>query len=145
MFSEGHVTPFGVPPPWSLSAWLDVRRRRDCSQDSGPFFWQRLLRVDPHKGHLGHRQTAMSGALCLYLFHRRLQQATCLPFRCQGHLMSRQDSELVGDHCPLLFPSQTSNNSTSRHLKGSLSVDYELSYFLEAALQSAYVKNLKKG
>lgn len=40
---------------------------------------------------------------------------------------------------------KTSNNSTSRHLKGSLSVDYELSYFLEAALQSAYVKNLKKG
>ncbi|XP_028620915.1 tetratricopeptide repeat protein 7A [Grammomys surdaster] len=40
---------------------------------------------------------------------------------------------------------KTSNNSTSRHLKGFLSVDYELSYFLEAALQSAYVKNLKKG
>ncbi|XP_006524265.1 tetratricopeptide repeat protein 7A isoform X3 [Mus musculus] len=40
---------------------------------------------------------------------------------------------------------KTSNNSTSRHLKGSLSPDYELSYFLEAALQSAYVKNLKKG
>ncbi|XP_052602463.1 tetratricopeptide repeat protein 7A isoform X1 [Peromyscus californicus insignis] len=40
---------------------------------------------------------------------------------------------------------KTSNNSTSRHLKGSPSVDYELTYFLEAALQSAYVKNLKKG
>ncbi|XP_021073379.1 tetratricopeptide repeat protein 7A isoform X2 [Mus pahari] len=40
---------------------------------------------------------------------------------------------------------KTSNNSTSRHLKGGLSADYELSYFLEAALQSAYVKNLKKG
>nr|XP_048272261.1 tetratricopeptide repeat protein 7A isoform X2 [Myodes glareolus] len=40
---------------------------------------------------------------------------------------------------------KTSNNSASRHLKGSPSVDYELTYFLEAALQSAYVKNLKKG
>uniref|UniRef100_A0A8C6WB20 Tetratricopeptide repeat domain 7 n=1 Tax=Nannospalax galili TaxID=1026970 RepID=A0A8C6WB20_NANGA len=40
---------------------------------------------------------------------------------------------------------KTSNNSTSRHLKGSPPVDYELTYFLEAALQSAYVKNLKKG
>lgn len=37
------------------------------------------------------------------------------------------------------------NNSTSRHLKGSHPVDYELTYFLEAALQSAYVTNLKKG
>ncbi|XP_075811713.1 tetratricopeptide repeat protein 7A isoform X6 [Microtus pennsylvanicus] len=40
---------------------------------------------------------------------------------------------------------KTSNNSASRHLKGSPSADYELTYFLEAALQSAYVKNLKKG
>ncbi|XP_069881637.1 tetratricopeptide repeat protein 7A [Dipodomys merriami] len=40
---------------------------------------------------------------------------------------------------------KTTNNSTSRHLKGSPPVDYELSYFLEAALQSAFVKNLKKG
>ncbi|XP_053446187.1 tetratricopeptide repeat protein 7A isoform X1 [Nycticebus coucang] len=40
---------------------------------------------------------------------------------------------------------KTGNNSTSRHLKGSHVVDYELTYFLEAALQSAYVKNLKKG
>ncbi|XP_073069607.1 tetratricopeptide repeat protein 7A isoform X2 [Manis javanica] len=37
------------------------------------------------------------------------------------------------------------NNTTSRQLKGSNPVDYELSYFLEAALQSAYVTNLKKG
>ncbi|KAK2507977.1 hypothetical protein MC885_006068, partial [Smutsia gigantea] len=37
------------------------------------------------------------------------------------------------------------NNTTSRHLKGSNPADYELSYFLEAALQSAYVTNLKKG
>ncbi|XP_034514977.1 tetratricopeptide repeat protein 7A [Ailuropoda melanoleuca] len=37
------------------------------------------------------------------------------------------------------------NNTTSRHLKGSHPVDYELTYFLEAALQSAYVTNLKKG
>uniref|UniRef100_A0A2K6U284 Tetratricopeptide repeat domain 7A n=1 Tax=Saimiri boliviensis boliviensis TaxID=39432 RepID=A0A2K6U284_SAIBB len=40
---------------------------------------------------------------------------------------------------------KTTNNSTSRHLKGFHPVDYELTYFLEAALQSAYVKNLKKG
>ncbi|XP_069351034.1 tetratricopeptide repeat protein 7A isoform X1 [Eulemur rufifrons] len=40
---------------------------------------------------------------------------------------------------------KTTNNITSRHLKGSHPVDYELTYFLEAALQSAYVKNLKKG
>ncbi|XP_062933949.1 tetratricopeptide repeat protein 7A isoform X2 [Cynocephalus volans] len=40
---------------------------------------------------------------------------------------------------------KATNNSTSRHLKGSQPADYELSYFLEAALQSAYVKNLKKG
>uniref|UniRef100_G3T121 Tetratricopeptide repeat protein 7A n=1 Tax=Loxodonta africana TaxID=9785 RepID=G3T121_LOXAF len=40
---------------------------------------------------------------------------------------------------------KTANNTTSRHLKGSHSVDYELTYFLEAALQSAYVTNLKKG
>uniref|UniRef100_A0A2K5IGM5 Tetratricopeptide repeat protein 7A n=1 Tax=Colobus angolensis palliatus TaxID=336983 RepID=A0A2K5IGM5_COLAP len=40
---------------------------------------------------------------------------------------------------------KTANNSTSRHLKGCHPVDYELTYFLEAALQSAYVKNLKKG
>ncbi|XP_023566956.1 tetratricopeptide repeat protein 7A [Octodon degus] len=40
---------------------------------------------------------------------------------------------------------KTTNNSTSRHLKGSHQADYELTYFLEAALQSAYVKNLKKG
>ncbi|XP_058284354.1 tetratricopeptide repeat protein 7A isoform X2 [Hylobates moloch] len=40
---------------------------------------------------------------------------------------------------------KTTNNSTSRHLKGCHLVDYELTYFLEAALQSAYVKNLKKG
>ncbi|XP_027239784.1 tetratricopeptide repeat protein 7A isoform X3 [Cricetulus griseus] len=40
---------------------------------------------------------------------------------------------------------KASNNSASRHLKGSPSADYELTYFLEAALQSAYVKNLKKG
>ncbi|XP_020034876.2 tetratricopeptide repeat protein 7A isoform X1 [Castor canadensis] len=40
---------------------------------------------------------------------------------------------------------KTTNNNTSRHLKGSPPADYELSYFLEAALQSAYVKNLKKG
>uniref|UniRef100_A0A8C9ILG5 Tetratricopeptide repeat domain 7A n=1 Tax=Piliocolobus tephrosceles TaxID=591936 RepID=A0A8C9ILG5_9PRIM len=40
---------------------------------------------------------------------------------------------------------KTTNNSTSRHLKGCHPVDYELTYFLEAALQSAYVKNLKKG
>ncbi|XP_046280685.1 tetratricopeptide repeat protein 7A isoform X3 [Marmota monax] len=40
---------------------------------------------------------------------------------------------------------KTTNNSTSRHLKVSHPVDYELTYFLEAALQSAYVKNLKKG
>lgn len=44
-----------------------------------------------------------------------------------------------------LFPSQVTNNTTSRHLKGSHPVDYELTYFLEAALQSAYVTNLKKG
>lgn len=44
-----------------------------------------------------------------------------------------------------LFPSQVTNNNTSRHLKGSHPVDYELTYFLEAALQSAYVTNLKKG
>ncbi|KAM8785650.1 tetratricopeptide repeat protein 7A isoform 1-T1 [Rhynchonycteris naso] len=37
------------------------------------------------------------------------------------------------------------NNTTSRHLKGAHPVDYELTYFLEAALQSAYVTNLKKG
>ncbi|XP_036781758.2 tetratricopeptide repeat protein 7A isoform X2 [Manis pentadactyla] len=37
------------------------------------------------------------------------------------------------------------NNTTSRQLKGSNPVDYELSYFLEAALQSAYVTNLRKG
>ncbi|KAM5252162.1 tetratricopeptide repeat protein 7A isoform 3-T3 [Hipposideros larvatus] len=37
------------------------------------------------------------------------------------------------------------NNTTSRHLKGFHPVDYELTYFLEAALQSAYVTNLKKG
>ncbi|GAB5569596.1 tetratricopeptide repeat protein 7A isoform X3 [Prionailurus iriomotensis] len=37
------------------------------------------------------------------------------------------------------------NNTTSRRLKGSHPVDYELTYFLEAALQSAYVTNLKKG
>ncbi|XP_054422883.1 tetratricopeptide repeat protein 7A [Pteronotus mesoamericanus] len=37
------------------------------------------------------------------------------------------------------------NNTTSRHLKVSHHVDYELTYFLEAALQSAYVTNLKKG
>ncbi|XP_033694472.1 tetratricopeptide repeat protein 7A isoform X1 [Tursiops truncatus] len=37
------------------------------------------------------------------------------------------------------------SNTTSRHLKGSHPVDYELTYFLEAALQSAYVTNLKKG
>ncbi|KAM7079099.1 tetratricopeptide repeat protein 7A [Molossus nigricans] len=36
-------------------------------------------------------------------------------------------------------------NNTSRHLKGSHPTDYELTYFLEAALQSAYVTNLKKG
>ncbi|XP_012494323.1 PREDICTED: tetratricopeptide repeat protein 7A isoform X2 [Propithecus coquereli] len=40
---------------------------------------------------------------------------------------------------------KTTNNITSRHLKGSHPVDHELTYFLEAALQSAYVKNLKKG
>uniref|UniRef100_A0A2K5NDP7 Tetratricopeptide repeat protein 7A n=1 Tax=Cercocebus atys TaxID=9531 RepID=A0A2K5NDP7_CERAT len=40
---------------------------------------------------------------------------------------------------------KTTNNSTSRHLKGCHPADYELTYFLEAALQSAYVKNLKKG
>ncbi|XP_036922429.1 tetratricopeptide repeat protein 7A isoform X1 [Sturnira hondurensis] len=40
---------------------------------------------------------------------------------------------------------KVTNNTTSRHLKGSHPVDYELTYFLEAALQSAYVTNLKKG
>lgn len=45
----------------------------------------------------------------------------------------------------LRSPSQITNNTTSRHLKGSPPVDYELTYFLEAALQSAYVANLKKG
>uniref|UniRef100_H0VKU5 Tetratricopeptide repeat domain 7A n=1 Tax=Cavia porcellus TaxID=10141 RepID=H0VKU5_CAVPO len=40
---------------------------------------------------------------------------------------------------------KTANNSASRHLKSSHQADYELTYFLEAALQSAYVKNLKKG
>ncbi|XP_045436668.1 tetratricopeptide repeat protein 7A isoform X5 [Pipistrellus kuhlii] len=40
---------------------------------------------------------------------------------------------------------KVANNTTSRHLKGSHPVDYELTYFLEAALQSAYVTNLKKG
>ncbi|XP_059515898.1 tetratricopeptide repeat protein 7A isoform X2 [Myotis daubentonii] len=40
---------------------------------------------------------------------------------------------------------KVTNNNTSRHLKGSHPVDYELTYFLEAALQSAYVTNLKKG
>lgn len=44
-----------------------------------------------------------------------------------------------------VFPSQITSNTTSRHLKGSHPVDYELTYFLEAALQSAYVTNLKKG
>lgn len=45
----------------------------------------------------------------------------------------------------LCSPSQITNNTTSRHLKGSHPLDYELTYFLEAALQSAYVTNLKKG
>ncbi|XP_037017075.2 tetratricopeptide repeat protein 7A isoform X1 [Artibeus jamaicensis] len=40
---------------------------------------------------------------------------------------------------------KVTNNTTSRHLKGYHPVDYELTYFLEAALQSAYVTNLKKG
>ncbi|KAM5293309.1 tetratricopeptide repeat protein 7A isoform 2-T2 [Ctenodactylus gundi] len=40
---------------------------------------------------------------------------------------------------------KTTTSSTSRHLKGPHPADYELTYFLEAALQSAYVKNLKKG
>ncbi|XP_010836957.1 PREDICTED: tetratricopeptide repeat protein 7A [Bison bison bison] len=40
---------------------------------------------------------------------------------------------------------KVTSNTTSRHLKGSHPVDYELTYFLEAALQSAYVTNLKKG
>ncbi|XP_058134486.1 tetratricopeptide repeat protein 7A isoform X2 [Dasypus novemcinctus] len=40
---------------------------------------------------------------------------------------------------------KTTNNTTSRHLKVSHPADYELTYFLEAALQSAYVTNLKKG
>lgn len=40
---------------------------------------------------------------------------------------------------------KVTNNTTSRHLKGCHPVDYELTYFLEAALQSAYVTNLKKG
>lgn len=40
---------------------------------------------------------------------------------------------------------QVTNNTTSRHLKGYHPVDYELTFFLEAALQSAYVTNLKKG
>ncbi|XP_076990267.1 tetratricopeptide repeat protein 7A isoform X2 [Tamandua tetradactyla] len=40
---------------------------------------------------------------------------------------------------------KTTNNSTSRHLKVPHPADYELTYFLEAALQSAYVTNLKKG
>ncbi|XP_004686282.1 PREDICTED: tetratricopeptide repeat protein 7A isoform X1 [Condylura cristata] len=40
---------------------------------------------------------------------------------------------------------KVTNNSTSRHLKGPPPVDFELTYFLEAALQSAFVTNLKKG
>ncbi|XP_055256887.1 tetratricopeptide repeat protein 7A isoform X1 [Moschus berezovskii] len=40
---------------------------------------------------------------------------------------------------------KVTSNTTSRHLKGLHPVDYELTYFLEAALQSAYVTNLKKG
>uniref|UniRef100_A0A8C2QVL6 Tetratricopeptide repeat protein 7 N-terminal domain-containing protein n=1 Tax=Capra hircus TaxID=9925 RepID=A0A8C2QVL6_CAPHI len=40
---------------------------------------------------------------------------------------------------------KVTSNTTSRHLKGSHPVDYELTYFLEAALQSAYVTHLKKG
>lgn len=55
MFSEGHVIAFGEPAPWSLLAWLDIKKRRGDSQAevrthrlrsglTGPFCWQRLLR-----------------------------------------------------------------------------------------------------
>lgn len=40
---------------------------------------------------------------------------------------------------------KVTSSATPRHLKGAHPVDYELSYFLEAALQSNYVTNLKKG
>lgn len=45
------------------------------------------------------------------------------------------------------LPSQTLNNTHSRSIKGSNVTysEFELSYFLEAALQSAYVTHLKKG
>lgn len=55
------------------------------------------------------------------------------------------DPQNLGTVAFSLFPSQVTNNTASRHLKGSPPVDYELTYFLEAALQSAYVTNLKKG
>lgn len=45
------------------------------------------------------------------------------------------------------LPSQILNNTHSRSIKGSSMTysEFELSYFLEAALQSAYVTHLKKG
>lgn len=45
------------------------------------------------------------------------------------------------------LPLQVLNNTHSRSIKGSSMTysEFELSYFLEAALQSAYVTHLKKG
>ncbi|XP_045684830.1 tetratricopeptide repeat protein 7A [Phyllostomus hastatus] len=105
----------------------------DMSVDTKPLYQMRLLAEAFVVKGLSLERLPSSIASRPRLTEREEEVITCFERASWIAQVFLQDLEKV------------TNNSTSRHLKGSHPVDYELTYFLEAALQSAYVTNLKKG
>ncbi|XP_044628306.1 tetratricopeptide repeat protein 7A isoform X2 [Equus asinus] len=110
--------------------------------------WQRPLSSKPASSFLGEHsaggQRSCRGGLSL----ERLPNSIA-----SRHRLTEREEEVIACFERASWIAQVflqelekiTNNTTSRHLKGSHPLDYELTYFLEAALQSAYVTNLKKG
>ncbi|KAF6106908.1 tetratricopeptide repeat domain 7A [Phyllostomus discolor] len=105
----------------------------DMSMDTKPLYQMRLLAEAFVVKGLSLERLPSSIASRPRLTEREEEVITCFERASWIAQVFLQDLEKV------------TNNSTSRHLKGSHPIDYELTYFLEAALQSAYVTNLKKG
>ncbi|KAM6221178.1 tetratricopeptide repeat protein 7A [Rhynchocyon petersi] len=105
----------------------------DMSMENRPLYLMRLLAEAFVIKGLSLERLPNSIASCHRLSEREEDVITCFERASWIAQVFLQELE------------KTTNNTTSRHLKGSHLADYELTYFLEAALQSAYVTNLKKG
>ncbi|XP_004699812.1 tetratricopeptide repeat protein 7A [Echinops telfairi] len=105
----------------------------DMSVENKPLYQMRLLSEAFVIKGLSLERLPNSIASCNRLSEREEEVITCFERASWIAQVFLQELE------------KTTNSTTTRHLKGSQPADYELTYFLEAALQSAYVTNLKKG